>query len=107
MSSPARAAERSGSGIGYVVLISVSAALGGFLFGYDTAVVNGTVGALERHFRADPGRLGFAIAAALLGSAVGVVMIVLKRGNRLSITPVTKTEWDFVTALASRPSKSK
>ena len=74
MSSPARAAERSGSGIGYVVLISVSAALGGFLFGYDTAVVNGTVGALERHFRADPGRLGFAIAAALLGSAVGALI---------------------------------
>ena len=59
---------------GYVVLISVAAALGGFLFGYDTAVVNGTVGALERHFRADPGRLGFAIAAALLGSAVGALI---------------------------------
>jgi predicted RNA-binding protein with PUA-like domain len=28
-------------------------------------------------------------------------MIVLKRGNRLSITPVTKSEWDFVTSLAS------
>jgi predicted RNA-binding protein with PUA-like domain len=27
-------------------------------------------------------------------------MIVLKRGNRLSITPVTKTEWDFITSLA-------
>jgi predicted RNA-binding protein with PUA-like domain len=26
-------------------------------------------------------------------------MIVLKRGNRLSITPVTKTEWDFITSL--------
>lgn len=27
-------------------------------------------------------------------------MIVLKRGNRLSITPVTKTEWDFISSLA-------
>jgi predicted RNA-binding protein with PUA-like domain len=27
-------------------------------------------------------------------------MIVLKRGNRLSITPVTKGEWDFITSLA-------
>lgn len=27
-------------------------------------------------------------------------MIVLKRGNRLSITPVTKSEWDFITSLA-------
>jgi predicted RNA-binding protein with PUA-like domain len=29
-------------------------------------------------------------------------MIVLKRGNRLSITPVTKSEWEFVTSLASK-----
>ena len=58
----------------YVVLISAVAATGGFLFGYDTAVVNGTVGALERHFRADPGRLGFAVAAALLGSALGALL---------------------------------
>jgi MFS family permease len=50
------------------------AATGGFLFGYDTAVINGTVGALERHFSADPGRLGFAVAAALLGSAVGALV---------------------------------
>ena len=28
-------------------------------------------------------------------------MIVLKRGNRLSITPVTKAQWDFVVSLAS------
>jgi sugar porter (SP) family MFS transporter len=75
MSSRASAAAASApSGPGYVVLISVAAALGGFLFGYDTAVVNGTVGALERHFRADPGRLGFAIASALLGSAVGALI---------------------------------
>ena len=61
-------------GSGYVVLISAVAAVGGFLFGYDTAVVNGTVGALEMHFRADPGRLGFAVASALLGSAVGALI---------------------------------
>ncbi|HTY43441.1 MAG TPA: sugar porter family MFS transporter [Thermoanaerobaculia bacterium] len=61
-------------GSGYVVLISAVAAVGGFLFGYDTAVVNGTVGALERHFQADPGRLGFAVASALLGSAVGALI---------------------------------
>ena len=59
---------------GYVVFISTVAAVGGFLFGYDTAVINGTVGALERHFEADPGRLGFAVAAALLGSALGALV---------------------------------
>ena len=69
-----RAPAAAPSGLGYVVLIAVAAALGGFLFGYDTAVVNGTVGALERHFKADPGRLGFAVASALLGSAVGALI---------------------------------
>ena len=65
--------SRSGH-VAYPTLISGVAALGGFLFGYDTAVVNGTIGALERHFRADPGRLGFAVASALLGSAVGAII---------------------------------
>jgi sugar porter (SP) family MFS transporter len=74
MSSKVPASVPVPSGVGYVVLISVAAALGGFLFGYDTAVVNGTVGALERHFHADPGRLGFAVASALLGSAVGALI---------------------------------
>ena len=43
MSSKAQSASNPSAGR-YVVLISVAAALGGFLFGYDTAVVNGTVG---------------------------------------------------------------
>jgi sugar porter (SP) family MFS transporter len=77
------------SGLSYVVLISVAAALGGFLFGYDTAVVNGTVGALERHFRADPGRLGFAIASALLGSAVGA-LVAGRVADRLGRVPAMK-----------------
>jgi MFS transporter, SP family, sugar:H+ symporter len=91
MGRKAQAAASVPSGLGYVILISVAAALGGFLFGYDTAVVNGTVGALERHFRADPGRLGFAIAAALLGSAVGALIAgrVADRWGRIPAMRVT------------------
>lgn len=76
MASEAEAAlgDARGGPLAYVLLLSSVAATGGFLFGYDTAVVNGTVGALERHFRADPGRLGFAVAAALLGSAIGALL---------------------------------
>ncbi len=75
----------------YVLRISAVAATGGFLFGYDTAVVNGTVGALERHFRADAGRLGFAVAAALLGSALGAILAgrVADRWGRVPAMKVT------------------
>ncbi|HEY1434586.1 MAG TPA: sugar porter family MFS transporter [Thermoanaerobaculia bacterium] len=80
-----------GSTSTYVLLISCVAATGGFLFGYDTAVINGTVGALERHFAADPGRLGFAVASALLGSAVGALIAgrVADRSGRVKAMKLT------------------
>ncbi|ABS04956.1 sugar porter family MFS transporter [Kineococcus radiotolerans] len=54
-----------------VVLISVVAAIGGFLFGFDTAVVNGAVDAVAEEFRLAAGLKGFAVSCALLGAAVG------------------------------------
>lgn len=56
-----------------VVRIASVAALGGFLFGYDSAVINGAVSAVEDHFDADSASLGFAVASALLGAAVGAL----------------------------------
>lgn len=55
----------------YVILIACAAAIGGFLFGFDTAVINGAVLALQRDFNASSAATGFAVASALLGSAVG------------------------------------
>ncbi len=54
-----------------VVLLSVVAALGGFLFGYDSGVINGTVGALQQAFGSDAVGTGFNIASMLLGCAAG------------------------------------
>ena len=54
-----------------VVWISAAAALGGFLFGFDTAVINGAVDAIRGHFTLDAGQIGFTVSCALLGSAVG------------------------------------
>ena len=86
-----KAASKDPTALGYVVLISCVAATGGFLFGYDTAVINGTVGALERHFQADAGRLGFAVASALLGSAVGALIAgrVADRAGRVQAMRLT------------------
>jgi sugar porter (SP) family MFS transporter len=54
-----------------VVAIAAVAALGGFLFGFDTAVINGTVGALQAEFSAGSWALGLTVSSALLGSAAG------------------------------------
>ena len=56
---------------GRTVLVTATAALGGFLFGYDTAVINGAVKAVGEHYHASPFVLGFAVAAALIGCAIG------------------------------------
>src|SRR4051795_12532025 len=65
-------ASDTGSGRSAVRIASV-AALGGFLFGYDSAVINGAVAAIADRFHAAPGALGFAVASALLGAAVGAL----------------------------------
>lgn len=59
------------AGTYYVILISGAAALGGFLFGFDTAVINGAVLALAKAFNASSWLTGLAVSLALLGSAVG------------------------------------
>src|SRR5699024_9247724 len=54
-----------------VIAISVAAAVGGFLFGFDTSVINGAVDALSEQFTLGAGLTGFAVSSALVGSAVG------------------------------------
>ena len=54
-----------------VVLVAATAALGGFLFGFDTAVINGAVSAIGEQFSTGPFLLGFAVASALIGCAIG------------------------------------
>lgn len=65
------ASNRRKSNTFYVVLIAAAAALGGFLFGFDTAVINGAVAALTTAFGASSFGIGLAVSLALLGSAIG------------------------------------
>lgn len=53
------------------IALSVAAAVGGFLFGFDSSVINGAVGAITDHFGLNSGLSGFVVAVALLGSALG------------------------------------
>ena len=65
--------DDNASGRGVIRIASV-AALGGFLFGYDSAVINGAVSAVSREFNAEAASLGFAVASALLGAATGALL---------------------------------
>ena len=56
----------------YIALVTIIAALGGLLFGYDTAVIAGAIGFLQTHFQLDAAMKGWAAASALLGCVVGV-----------------------------------
>ncbi|MFE3121392.1 sugar porter family MFS transporter [Streptomyces niveus] len=57
--------------IGHVIFITAAAAMGGFLFGYDSSVINGAVQAIRDRYDIGSGELAQVIAAALIGSAIG------------------------------------
>ncbi|MDZ7723774.1 MAG: sugar porter family MFS transporter [candidate division KSB1 bacterium] len=54
---------------------SAVAALGGFLFGFDTAVISGTTHWLELVFDLSPFWLGFTVASALIGTIIGALAV--------------------------------
>ena len=58
---------------GYLIFLSVVAALGGFLFGYDTAVISGTIAQVTQLFQLDTLQQGWYVGCALIGSIVGVL----------------------------------
>lgn len=60
--------------MGYVVFLSVVAALGGLLFGYDTAVISGTVDQVTRQFSLSVMQQGWYVGCALVGSIGGVAV---------------------------------
>src|SRR5690606_3319693 len=53
------------------LLLASAAAVGGFLFGFDSSVINGAVEAVEGQFDLTPFVVGFVVSSALLGCALG------------------------------------
>ncbi len=56
----------------YVILISVVAALGGLLFGFDTAVISGTINFIQPYFGLSEAGLGWTVSSLLFGCIAGV-----------------------------------
>ena len=67
--SPGASADRVN--LRFIVLIVAVATLGGFMFGYDSGVINGTQDGLEAAFDLSALGTGMNVAAILLGCAVG------------------------------------
>ena len=57
-----------------VVFIAIVAALGGILFGYDTAVISGTTEIVKMQFGLSTGGEGWYVGCALIGSIAGVLI---------------------------------
>ncbi|MDQ2076130.1 sugar porter family MFS transporter [Marinimicrobium sp. ABcell2] len=55
----------------FVILISCVATIGGFLFGFDSGVINGTIDGLQTAFQSDTAGTGFSVSSMLLGCAAG------------------------------------
>ena len=77
----------------YLVRGTVVAALGGLLFGFDTAVIAGTTSALTAAYRLTQGSLGATVASALLGTIFGAMLAgipgdVLGRRDSLRVTAI-------------------
>lgn len=56
---------------GYILRICGIAALGGILFGYDTAVISGAIEALKAYFNLSPAETGWAVSNVVIGCVVG------------------------------------
>jgi SP family arabinose:H+ symporter-like MFS transporter len=63
--------KQSPGSIWYVIGISMIAALGGFLFGFDMTVVSGTLPFLKYVFHLSGGGLGWAVSSCILGCVFG------------------------------------
>ena len=72
----------------YLIFLSVVAALGGFLFGYDTAVISGTIAQVTQLFQLDALQQGWYVGCALVGSIIGVLFAGIlsdKLGRKLTM----------------------
>ena len=71
----------------YVYRLTATATLGGFLFGYDTAIISGTTGLVARQFGLDAVLLGWFVSCALVGCVTGVAYTGLLR-DRFGAKPM-------------------
>jgi SP family arabinose:H+ symporter-like MFS transporter len=58
---------------GFIMLVSIVAALGGLLFGFDTAIISGTIPYIKAYFNLNEFTLGWAVSSILIGCVIGAL----------------------------------
>jgi len=71
---PGLDANESGKATGYAIGISLIAALGGFLFGFETAVISGAEKTIQALWHLSSGWQGFTVASSLIGTVIGSII---------------------------------
>ena len=66
--------------IGFVAFCAAVTGIGGFLFGYDTAVINGANTFLQQHFQLDPNKDDFMIGLATASDILGCIPVAMSAG---------------------------
>ncbi len=74
MTHSAAQGVRTGGDFAFILLVTLIATIGGFLFGFDSGVINGTVDGLREAFDSEDVGTGFNVASMLLGCAVGAAV---------------------------------
>ncbi|MBO9621035.1 MAG: sugar porter family MFS transporter, partial [Niabella sp.] len=72
----------------FIALASFVAALGGLLFGFDTAIISGAIPYIRNYFQLDEYMLGFTVSSILVGCAIGALLagnIANRYGRRLTL----------------------
>ena len=69
-----QAAEAESANLFQIILISVIATIGGFLFGFDSGVINGTIDGLRAELAESDWAISFSVASMLMGCAVGAMV---------------------------------
>ncbi len=78
---------KNAENLGYVIFLAAVAALGGFLFGYDTADISGTIKDVSAQFHLDDIQTGWYVGCALVGS-IGGVLVAGKLSDWMGRRPV-------------------
>src|ERR1043165_9335424 len=79
------------SASGYAVRVSLIAALGGFLFGFEVSVISGAEKTIQQLWSLSSGWLGFTVASSLIGTVVGSLiagMPAQKYGRKKVLTAI-------------------